>query len=142
MLKSFNNCKFLLRDFIPIEKIVWSSICYNVNAIPLIDRLWDTIQDKINWSDLCYNPNAIPLIDRYWDTIQHKIHWANLCRNVNAIPFLDKRRDTIQEKLNWSTISRNPNIFVDEYIAVCKNYFKKEISEELMKVVWHPNNFH
>jgi hypothetical protein len=49
--------------------------------------------------------------------------------------------DTIQDKIDWYYLCYDPNIFVDEYIAVCKNYFEKEVCEELMKVVWHPNNF-
>ena len=140
MNKPFDKCDISILDIIPKDKINWHFLCGNPNAIPLIDRLWDTIQDKIIWALLCSNPNAIPLLEKRWDTIQDNIRWDGLCCNPNAIPLLDKRWDTIQDNIRWYSLSNNINIFVDEYVEVCKNYFKKDVSEELMKVVWHPKN--
>ena len=40
--------------------------------------------DKINWSELSGNPNAIPLLEKHMD----KIDWEGLSLNPNAIHLL------------------------------------------------------
>ena len=64
-----------LRDGIPVDKLNWSGLCKNPNAIDLIrDRMnfeknlskeeYDRLPYKINWSALCMNsdPGAIELL--------------------------------------------------------------------------------
>jgi len=36
----------------------------------------------------------------------------------------------------------NTNIFVDEYEIACRAYFKQYVTEDIMKVVFHPRNLH
>ena len=116
MLKPFKEYSIALKSFINLDKINWYCLCGNPNAILLLEKHWLTIQDKIDWSNLCQNPNAIPLLKKYWLTIQDKINWCYLCQN--------------------------PNIFdEDEYKIACKELFKREITEEIMKTVWHPQRY-
>ena len=40
-------------------------------------------KNKINWSMLSYNHNAIQLLEKNID----KIHWTNLSENINAVSY-------------------------------------------------------
>jgi hypothetical protein len=124
-----------LREGIPVDKLNWSGLCQNPNAIDLIrDRMdfeknlskeeYDRLPYKINWSALCMNsdPGAIDLLslpENY-----EKIDWLRLSDNPNAIQLLEKRvvyqlslngqqlNDlSIHKRINWQKISTNPAIF-------------------------------
>ena len=47
--------------------------------------------DKIDWSVLSYNINAISLLEKDLD----KVFWYNLSRNDNVIPILEKNQDKV-----------------------------------------------
>ena len=125
-----------LREGIPVDKLNWSYLCKNPNAIDLIrDRMdfeknlskeeYDRLPYKINWSALCTNsdPGAIDLLnlpDNY-----DNIDWLRLSDNPNAIQLLEKRVKyqlslngeqlndlSIHKLINWQKISTNPAIFV------------------------------
>ena len=125
-----------LREGIPVDKLNWSYLCKNPNAIDLIsDRMdfekniskeeYDRLPYKINWSALCCNsdPGAIDLLslpDNY-----DNIDWLLLSSNQNAIQLLEKRVKyqlslngeqleglSIHKRINWQKISTNPAIFV------------------------------
>ena len=57
--------------------------------------------------------------------------------NEDAIEILKENPD----KIHWKNLSQNPAIFVDTYRPACKAYFQKYVIEEMMQVVWHPQNF-
>jgi hypothetical protein len=44
--------------------------------------------------------------------------------------------------VDCAIILSNPNIFVDEYENACRDYFKQYVTEDIMKVVFHPRNLH
>jgi hypothetical protein len=124
-----------LRDGIPVDKLNWSGLCQNPNAIDLIrDRMdfeknlskeeYDRLPYKINWSALCMNsdPGAIDLLSlpENYDNID----WLRLSDNPNAIQLLEKRVIyqlslngaqldglSIHKRINWQKISTNPAIF-------------------------------
>jgi hypothetical protein len=125
-----------LRDGIPVEKLNWSGLCQNPNAIDLIrDRMdfeknlskeeYDRLPYKINWSALCMNsdPGAIELLSlpENYDNID----WLLLSSNPNAIQLLEERVKyqlglngqqlndlSIHKRINWQKLSSNPAIFV------------------------------
>jgi hypothetical protein len=127
-----------LRDGIPVDKLNWSGLCKNPNAIDLIrDRMdfeknlskedYDRLPYKINWSALCCNsdPGAIDLLSlpENYDNID----WLRLSDNPNAIQLLEKRvvyqlslngqqlNDlSIHKRINWQKISTNPAIFIPQ----------------------------
>jgi hypothetical protein len=94
-----NFVKYKLLDWIPIEKLDWSKLSENPNAIYLLEAN----KDKIDWTGLSSNPSprAIHLLE----TNKDKIHWYGLSRNPNAIHLLE----TNEDKIYWETLSRNPN---------------------------------
>ena len=124
-----------LREGIPVDKLNWSYLCQNPNAIDLIrDQMdfeknlskeeYDRLPYKINWSALCTNsdPGAIDLLnlpDNY-----DNIDWLRLSDNPNAIQLLEKRVKyqlslngeqlnglSIHKRINFQKISKNPYIF-------------------------------
>jgi hypothetical protein len=127
-----------LRDGIPVDKLNWSGLCQNPNAIDLIrDRMdfeknlskedYDRLPYKINWSALCCNsdPGAIDLLSlpENYDNID----WLRLSDNPNAIQLLEKRvvyqlslngqqlnNLSIHKRINWQKISTNPAIFIPQ----------------------------
>ena len=128
--------KNILRDGIPIDKLNWSYLCKNPNAIELLSKRmdfekglskdeYDRLPYKINWSSLCSNsdPGAIELLSlpENYD----KIDWLMLSSNSNAIKLLEDRvkyqlglnyeqleRLSIHERISWQKLSANPSIFV------------------------------
>ena len=127
-----------LREGIPVDKLNWSYLCKNPNAIDLIrDRMnfeknlskeeYDRLPYKINWSALCSNsdPGAIDLLSlpENYDNID----WLLLSSNPNAIQLLEKRvvyqlslnQDelnglSIHKRINWQKIAANPAIFIPQ----------------------------
>ena len=125
-----------LREGIPVDKLNWSYLCKNPNAIDLIrERMdieknlskeeYDRLPYKINWSALCSNsdPGAIDLLSlpENYDNID----WLLLSSNPNAIELLEKRVVyqlrlngaqlnglSIHKLINWQKIAANPALFV------------------------------
>ena len=130
---SFFPTKYVLRDFIPLEKLNWQWLSSNPNAIDLLREKMNNenklsqevlnkvnIKDKIDWQKLSGNPYAIELLEEkitkenemskeYLETFRvfNKIDWFYLSKNPNpeAIELLKKNQD----KINWRSLSENPN---------------------------------
>ena len=128
---SFFPTKYVLRDFIPLEKLNWQWLSSNPNAIDLLREKMDNenklsqevlnkvnIKDKIDWQKLSGNPYAIELLEEkitkenemskeYLETFRvfNKINWFYLSANPNAIELLKKNQD----KIIWYMLSINPN---------------------------------
>jgi hypothetical protein len=106
--------KYVLRELMPLEKINWSWLSQNPNAIDLLKEN----QDKINWRNLSGNPSAIELLEEkinrengmskeYLDNLDptNKINWDLLSENPNAIELLKAN----PKKINWDILSKNPS---------------------------------
>ena len=65
-------------DWINMDKLEWSMLSGNPNAIDLLEKN----PEKINWRCLSLNSNAIHLLEKN----PEKICWSVLCRNLNALP--------------------------------------------------------
>ena len=128
---SFFPTKYVLRDFIPLEKLNWQWLSSNPNAIDLLREKMNNenklsqevlnkvnIKDKIDWDGLSGNPYAIELLEEkinrenemskeYLETLHYvdKINWKSLSENPNAIELLKKNQD----KIDWRNLSGNPN---------------------------------
>lgn len=63
---------------------------------------------------------------------QEKINWKYLCFNPAAGELLKAN----PELIDWSMISSNPCIFEYDYAQMTRPF-----TEELMSVVYHPDNF-
>jgi hypothetical protein len=91
-----------------IDLVDWKVICYNENAIPLIQNFINTAPeniDKLNWSVLCSNPNAIPIIEQFIN--DSRINWSTLSSNKHAIPLISQPEHYC--KINWNALSKNEN---------------------------------
>ncbi len=75
--------KMKLLDWIPLDKLDWKLLSFNLNAIHLLESVILDM-DKINWLELSRNPNAIHLLEQHMD----KINWKWLSTNPNAIHFI------------------------------------------------------
>ena len=121
--KTIFRIKYVLKDWIPLEKLDWASLSSNPNAIELLKNnptkiVWWKLssnpnaiellhenQTRINWQYLSRNPNAIELLKAN----SKNIDWKNLSENTNpeAIELLRKNLENIN--INWYWISANPN---------------------------------
>ena len=81
---------------------------------------------------LSKNPNAIELLKEN----QNKINWVWLSKNPNAIELLRENQD----KIIWWFFSQNSNIFTYDYKLMKEKMKNSGIVEELMSVIFHPNN--
>jgi hypothetical protein len=124
-----------LREGIPVEKLNWSWLSENPNAIDFFrERLYfeknlseleyDKLPYKINWGNLCRNPKAIELLSMPEN--YEKIDWQNLSKNPKAIYLLEDRVKyqikiqqegrlnslMLHKKIDWNELSANPAIFV------------------------------
>ncbi len=95
--KTNKDTIYVLRKWIPIEKLNWVGLSRNPNAIQILEAN----MDKIDWEWLSENPNAIHLLEANQD----KISWWRLSRNPNATQILKANPD----KINWRWLSENPN---------------------------------
>ena len=113
--------KYVLLDWIDKDKLNWSYLSKNPNAIDLLEENYD----KIDWEYLSENPNAISLLKSNKD----KIDWYMLSLNKNAIKLLEEKLK-LEEKgiydennaINWGrlSINTNPNV-----IKLLKKYPNK-----------------
>ena len=130
--------KYVLRSWIPLNKLVLNSLSSNPNAIDLLREN----QYKIDWKFLSENPNAIELLranpeEIDWEKLSAnpsaiellkanptKIDWKVLSANPNAIELLKANKDLI----NWEELIANPNAIglikenLDEVIDFCGLY--------------------
>ena len=122
--------KYVLLDWIDKDKLYWTFLSLNLNAIDLLeDRIeYETSltkeqyiylnnnQEKIDWDFLSSNPNAIKLLEKN----QNEIYWSCLSSNPNAINLLkdrikyeksltDAQFNRLENKINWKSLSENPN---------------------------------
>ena len=95
--KRIFRIKYVLKSWIPIDKIDWPHLSSNPNAIDLLKAN----SNKIYWVALSRNPNAIELLQAN----PKKIDWRNLSTNPSAIEMLKENHG----KINWGELSRNPN---------------------------------
>ena len=120
--KTIFKIKYVLKDWIPLEKLNWTYLSINPNAIELLKANPDKIEwkylsknrnpeaiellkanpTKIDWEFLSGNPNieAIELLK----TNPEEIDWRALSGNPNAIELLKANR----ENINWVKLSGNP----------------------------------
>ena len=87
---------YKLRDWIPLDKLNWSCLSCNPNAIHLLEQNID----KIVWHCLSENPNAIHLLQQN----PKKIKWNWLSKNPSIFTYdykeLKRRmKETIAEDL-------------------------------------------
>jgi hypothetical protein len=127
---------YKLRDWIPLRKIVWSSLSVNPNAIDFLSmpenkkhidyhqlckntnpRALILIAEEImrnpnsldiNWNELSRNPDAIDILD----THRHKIKWLDLCGNTHpkAIQILKENqlaKANGDDDIYWEEINMN-----------------------------------
>ena len=59
-------------------------LSFNQNALNLLKENLEENKDKIQWSNLSYNTNAIQLLEKNID----KINWYSLSANMNAISLI------------------------------------------------------
>ena len=71
-----------LHDWVEEDKINWSWMSGNPNAIHLLEAN----PNKINWDQLSGNPSAIHLLEAN----PNKINWEVLSGNPSAIHILEK----------------------------------------------------
>ena len=65
-----------------------------------------------------------------------KVDWVSLSGNPDLIHILEKNLD----KVDLMKLSMNPSIFQIEYDTMRET--KKDISEEIAKIVWHPRRMY
>jgi hypothetical protein len=91
------SSKYVLRDWIDINKLDWEYVAFNPNAIDFLEENYNNIE----WFELAENPNAIDLLEKN----PTKINWYRLSLNPNAIELLEKNPN----KIDWDHLSGNPN---------------------------------
>ena len=109
--------EYRLRDWIPVEKLVWCCLCENPNAI---DMIKERIIFDSTLSEKEYNDRYRRLGDRQFDI--QTVSWSSLSINENAIELIKKKiiaedlltlreyeRLSYNNRLNWSAIALNKN---------------------------------
>ena len=91
--------KYVLRNWIPINKLNGHGLSSNPNAIDFLEEN----RNMINWRELSSNPNAIELLRANPD----KIDWVYLSANPDpkAIEMLKANLD----RISWGYIAQNSN---------------------------------
>jgi hypothetical protein len=152
-----------------IDKIHWSNLCLNLHpkAMPLIETYLDNLNsvNEYFWTNLCKNPNAIHILEKNIDKLDNIDCWYNLCSNIEAIPIIENNLDKLDDicwnilcnhekampmikqnldRLNttcWDTLSSNPDaidiLLSLNYIHMTKNMSK--FKQELMDYVFNPD---
>jgi hypothetical protein len=67
-----------LREWVQIDKLVWSQLSRNSNAIHILENNLD----KVDWVGLSTNPNAIQLLEQNLDKLNSTC-WYLLSENPN-----------------------------------------------------------
>jgi hypothetical protein len=91
--------KYVLRSWIPINKLNGHGLSSNPNAIDFLEEN----RNMIDWRELSSNPNAIELLKENPD----KIYWVYLSANPDqkAIEMLKANSD----RISWGYIAQNSN---------------------------------
>jgi len=89
--------KMKLLDWIPLDKINWSNLSRNPNAIHLLEQNID----KIDWYNLSENPNAIHLLEQNMD----KIDWTWFFTNPSIFE-IDKKQLKINADVKAQIIDK------------------------------------
>ena len=99
--KTLFKIKYVLKDWIPLEKLDWKYLSSNPNAIELLKAN----PQKINWEGLSANSSqyAIEMLKAY----PKKIDWFYLSTNQN--PYAIELLKANPEKIDWEGLSGNPN---------------------------------
>jgi hypothetical protein len=128
--KTIFRIKYVLKDWIPLEKLNWKMLSSNPNAVEILKANPDKIDfsylsgnpsqyaiellkanpQKIDWLYLSLNPSqyAIELLKAN----PQKIEWETLSGNPNAIELLKAN----PEKINWEWLSSNPSQYAIELL--------------------------
>ena len=128
--KTIFRIKYVLKDWIPLEKLDWKMLSSNPNAVEILKANPDKIDfsylsanpsqyaiellkanpQKIDWLYLSLNPSqyAIELLKAN----PQKIEWESLSGNPNAIELLKAN----PEKINWEWLSSNPSQYAIELL--------------------------
>jgi hypothetical protein len=132
--------KYVLRDWIPLDKIRWNQLSINPNAIDLLrEKITEESEmdeddleklkesEKIDWEFLSANPAAIELLKEN----PKKIVWWQLSANPSdeAIKLLKDN----PENIVWGVLSANPSV---EAIKLLENNID-EINWEMLST--NPN---
>lgn len=136
--------KYILRDWIPLNKIRWEFLSDNIYAIDFLSIPKNRVH--INWEFLSQNPNAIDFLALPMN--RGRIDWDELTENPNAIEFLclpENKKHIYYRKLSgnanpdaiellktrlkvnprvadWKTLSGNP--YAIEVLTAPENYEK------------------
>jgi len=112
-----------------LDKVDWTTLCRNPNAMPLIEEHLEEHLDRFHWNMLSGNSSVMSLLSKpnLVRLCKHKLDLRRLSENPNAIPFLENHLDQIcwfylsgnpnalpliekyPEKIEWYTLSSNPN---------------------------------
>ena len=106
--------KYVLRSWIPVDKLLWFYLSQNPNALEMLkERARDENNmsetelndldehNKLDWKYLSSSSNAIDLLKQNMD----KIDWELLSTNSNAIELLKANPN----KIYWESLSYNRN---------------------------------
>lgn len=139
--------KYVLRSWIPEDKINWDILSGNPNSVDFLREN----PDKIKWNMLSGNPNAIELLeerikieaeldeDELYDLdITEKISWNMLAKNPNPqVITILKANPT---HINWMYLSENPNAIglLKEKIAKEKKMEESDYDDlyDIHKISW------
>jgi hypothetical protein len=97
--------KYVLRRWVPIDKLNWESLSKNRNP-NCIDFLRENI-DKIKWNLLSANPIAIELLEENYENIDW--NWLSENPNPKAVELLKKILKEDPDYIDWERLSVNPN---------------------------------
>jgi len=117
--------EYVLLDWIDIDKLNWSELSKNPNAIHLLEKN----QDKIDWINLSCNPNAIHLLEKNQD----KINWNNLLlHNSNPNVFHLFANNIENSNMFFDhTCDKNINILINISIHYPQKFNKYQVSNRL-----------
>jgi hypothetical protein len=89
----------------------------------------------INWSYLCFNPNAIPLLEKHID----KVLWSPLSKNPNAVPIIDRNVEKMSNaEWYYLSSNPNALHLLFEYDYIKMKEKCRPLAKELAERVFHP----
>lgn len=112
--------KYIFKEWIPpVDKLNFSILCANVNAIDIITEEYNRDPDskRLDWYNICLNPSLIDIIEKEHTRKPTNINWNILSLNKNAIKLLDQKihqRENsstlpLKQQINWNNLGLNPN---------------------------------
>jgi len=121
----FKEIKYVLKDWILKENLIFDTLSKNPNAIDLLKNN----ETKLYWPYISMNPNAIEILKKN----TNKIDWKILSGNPNAIKLLENKileENSLgykelynlhsSKKIDWFELSKNPKA-----IKLIKKYKNK-----------------